>query len=254
MSLIDYRFDELKSATDVLEHYPGTWLYQRFDSKKHSPTDFSLIKKNWGGDGVLVEYYLQIVDGALWFFRPMSAIMDNYYGHNLNPRIEVVPGPRLPKYTHLVISYEVCLMAANGHPITDAIVFQLMHHSPNAVNSTLPVFALHVRDDKVQARREYVQSDGSYHGFEMQKLAPLQHGYYNFVMEVYFDTVKKGYIKVSLEGKEVYSRTNVITCSTNTMLPQLQFGIYGKPGNDEYMAVRKLKVQALPSALAQQVQ
>lgn len=236
-TLIDYEAHEFKSATDFLEKYPNTWLYQRFDGLAHSVTDYSMIKK----DGA--EYYLRINEfGNLEIYRPASAVKDVAWNPKapLNPRLEIVPGIRLPKHKPLHVVYEVS-PTQGGNTSMSAIVFQLVHHEPNG--STLPVFSIEMRYGVVRSRWNIIKADGTYSEFKVNTLGTLaMNKWYNFQIDVLFREDATGYIRVSVDGILLWSHDNAITCSVNPALPQLQFGIYGLEGLDERTQVRKLKV------------
>jgi hypothetical protein len=236
-TIIDYDPSEYKTGLALLQRYPNTWFYQRLDGKPHNVRDFSKC-----GDVLKINAAKQ-----LEIVRPASAVYDKDWGAQLNPRVEIVPGPRLPKNVPLHVYYEITPLESGN---MSSIVFQFMHHSPN--KKTLPVFCFEMRNKVLRARWVIIKKDGTYSSFDVANLAPLKMGktYKLDIYVLFSENANKGYIQVHLDGKKVWKR-KAMTSSSNPQLVQLQFGLYGKPGQQDRAQVKRLFVKhvALPSAL-----
>jgi hypothetical protein len=155
------------------------------------------------------------------------------------PRIEFVfPGQRLTKNQSFHFRYEVCLL--KGKDNMRGLIWQIMDHSP--LGGTLPVTQLQVRDNTLQSRWSTISKDGLNVGTNLKAIAPAIFDptkWYNLDLYIHLSTdATKGHIRTYLDGKVVFDHYG-ITCSTSTVQPQVQFGVYCHEGFEIKTQVRK---------------
>jgi hypothetical protein len=197
---------------DLHDYLTGNWVYCTHNGEKWDPANTEQPK---------IYKRLKLKDGGLEITR--FAHEQNEQG--LRPRIEIVPvSARLQKQKVQHIRYVVKLEEFEAFR---GMIFQIMDHGPNNTG-TCPVFQIEIRHGQVHARWSTIKN-GKALSAHIHPVANAERRIYNFDIECFLTHEANGYVKLKLDGREVFHKT-YITGSTCTLPPQVQYGIYAVAG------------------------
>ncbi len=182
------------------------------------------------------------------FKRPANEPDDSSSGgfEGLRPRVEVVPGVRLPHDVPVHIKYVMTPVAEaqRGTQKFMAYILQIFTHRKSG--GGLPVFHISIRNGKISMEYHTINADGSLGPQTNSSVASVVFGQqYEFdVYAVMSEDSSKGRISVYMNKKLVWNKVFKNTGGGDT---QIQYGVYGIKGILLNTRVKKIMIETVAS-------